>query len=152
MCSDSEERHKSGGLASTLEGDARCSSADATTVAGSSNAVRAAHSEVCHSVHRICTATPSHQTEEIRMPTRVRGRVVLTSRSVPLTRVRAPDSHEERLDRVRNEVRRDRRTATNFLLGLASRVGPSSGADDIPREIRRQQWSVFDVPLMWSAA
>ena len=54
-------------------------------------------------------------------------------------------------------MRRDRRTriqqtATNFLLGLASRVGPSSRADDIPREIQRQQWSVFNVPLMWLAA
>ena len=39
----------------------------------------------------------------------------------------------------------DGQTATNFLFGLASRVGPSSGADDIPREIRRQQWSVFNV-------
>ena len=147
VCSDSEGRHQSGGLAS---------SADATTVAASSTAVRAAHVDICQSVHRICIDTDS-STEEIRMPARVPGRLVLTSRSVPVTQVRAPDSHDERLDRVRNEVRRDRRTriqqtATNFLLGLASRVGPSSGADDIPREIRRQQWSVFNVPLMWSAA
>ena len=60
----------------------------------------------------------------------------MTSRSV---QVRAPDSHDERFDRVRNEVRRDRRTriqqtATKFLLGLASCVGPTSGADDIPRD------------------
>ena len=64
----SEGRHQSGGLASTLEGDVRCS-ADATTVA-SSNAVRAAHVEFCQSVHRICTDTES-STEEIRMPARV---------------------------------------------------------------------------------
>ena len=43
-----------GGLASTLEleGDVRCSSADATTVAASSNAVREAHVEF----YRICAA------------------------------------------------------------------------------------------------
>ena len=71
VCSDSEGRHQSGGLASTLDGDARCSSADATTEAASSNAVRAAHVEFCQSVHRICTDTES-SIEEIRMPTRVR--------------------------------------------------------------------------------
>ena len=95
VCSDSEGHHQRGGLASTLEGDVRCSSADATKVAASSNAVRAAHVEFCQSVHRICTDRES-STEEIRMPTRVPGRLVLTSGSLPVTQVRAPDSHDER--------------------------------------------------------
>ena len=69
VCSDSEGRHQRRGLASKLEGDARCSSSDATTVAASSNVVRAAHVEFCQSVHRICTDSES-STEEIGMPTR----------------------------------------------------------------------------------
>ena len=95
VCSDSEGHHQRGGLASTLEGDVRCSSADATTVAAYSNAVRAAHVEFCQSVHRICTDTES-STEEIRVPTRVPSRLVSTSGSLPVTQVRAPDSHDER--------------------------------------------------------
>ena len=77
-------RHQSGGLASTWEGDARYSSADATTVAAPSSAVRAAHVEFC---------------QIRRMLARVPGRLVLTSRSVPVTQVRAPDSHDERATR-----------------------------------------------------
>ena len=96
-------RSQSGGLASTLEGDVRCSSADATTAAAS-NAVRAAHVEFCQSVHRICTDTDSSMK---------RSECLHASRSVPVTQVRAPDSHDERLDRVRNEVPRDRRQESN---------------------------------------
>ena len=66
-----------------------------------------------------------------------------------------PDSHE-RLERVRQRIRVDQRarqcqSGANVILNLASRVGPLGIDDDIPRQIRRQQWSIFNVPLMWSA-
>ena len=133
-------------VASTLEGDARCSSPDATTVAASSNAVSPSD------LHRHRVVNRRDRNAHTRL--RSTRTDFTKSSSDPSSR---PDSHDERLDRVRNDVRRDRRTrmqqtATNFLLGLARRAGPSSGVDDIPREIRRQQWSVFNVPLMWSAA
>ena len=165
VCSDSEGHHQRGGLASTLEG-----SADATTVAASSNAVREAHVEFCESVHRICTDTES-SIEEIRMPTRVPGRLVLTSGSLPVTQVRAPDnhdegsvpveqenaadSHEERFARVRQTIQHERRqiaAVEQFIRTVVERVGPINPEMDIPRRLRRQQWSALNVPLMWSAA
>ena len=68
-----------------------------------------------------------------------------------------PDSHDQRLERVRQSIRVDQRarqcqSGANFIRNLASRVGPLGIDDDIPRQIRRQQWSVLNVPLMWSAA
>ena len=170
VCPNSEGHHQRGGLASTLEGDVRCSSVDATTVAASSNAVREAHVEFCESVHRICTDTES-STEEIRMPTRVPGRLVLTSGSLPVTQVRAPDnhderfvpaeqenaadSHEERFARVRQTIQHEWRqiaAVEQFIRTVVERVGPINPEMDIPRRLRRLQWSALNVPLMWSAA
>ena len=42
--------------------------------------------------------------------------------------------------------------AAEFLQRLVERVGSFRIEDGVPREIRRQQWSVFNVPLMWAAA
>ena len=72
-----------------------------------------------------------------------------------------PDSHEERFRRVRQAMQQERRdegqtrtvdAASEFIRRLVERVGPVRLEDGVPREIRRQQWSVFNVPLMWAAA
>ena len=73
-----------------------------------------------------------------------------------------PDSHEERLARVRQLVRQPRqrmapglrevRAATQVFRHLAERVGPVDPQGEIPRAIRRQHWSAVYVPLMWAAA
>ena len=72
-----------------------------------------------------------------------------------------PDSHEERFQRVRQAMLGERRVeaqtravhaATEFLRRLVERVGSFRIEDGVPREIRRQQWSVFNVPLMWAAS
>ena len=68
-----------------------------------------------------------------------------------------PDSHDQRLERVRHRIRLDRRTrqgqsGEDFIRDLVTRVGPLGDDGNIPRVIRRQQWSIFNVPLMWSAA
>ena len=70
------------------------------------------------------------------------------------------DSHEERLQRVREAMRhhahdesREVRRARDMVRSLADRVGradPNAGV--IPREIRRQQWSFLNIPLMWAAS
>ena len=38
------------------------------------------------------------------------------------------------------------------LCSLVDRVGHVYDSQDVPRAIRRQQWSAFDVPLIWSAS
>ena len=63
-----------------------------------------------------------------------------------------PDSHEERLARVRQLVRtprlrmapglREVRAATQVFRHLAERVGPVDPQGEVPRAIRRQHWSV----------
>ena len=68
---------------------------------------------------------------------------------VPVTQVRA-DSHDERLDRVRNEVRHSTDKNPTDSKPIFSWFGNTRwsefrGADDIPREMRWQQWSVFNV-------
>ena len=68
-----------------------------------------------------------------------------------------PDSHVERFRRVRQAMQQERRAqartvdaASEFIRRLVERVGPIE--DGVPREIRGQQWSVFNVPMMWTAA
>ena len=73
-----------------------------------------------------------------------------------------PDSHEDRLGRVRHVVQEERRAniqqrqvlvAEEFIRSVISRVGPvRRSQDQIPRSLRRQQWSALNVPLMWAAA
>ena len=73
-----------------------------------------------------------------------------------------PDSHEERLARVRQLVRQPRqrmppglrevRAATQVFRHFAERVGPVDPQGEVPRAIRRQHWSAVYVPLMWAAA
>ena len=65
------------------------------------------------SVHRICTDTES-STDDFIAPTRVLGRFVFdVNKSAPVTHVRAVDSHDERLERVRHQVRRDEGPESN---------------------------------------
>ena len=68
------------------------------------------------------------------------------------------DSHEERFLRVGEAMQPERRdeaetrsvdAASEFILRLVERVGLFQIEDVVRREIRRQQWSVFNVPLMW---
>ena len=68
-----------------------------------------------------------------------------------------PDSHDERVALVRQTMRQERRkrqfqVAEQFILSVVDRVGPIPTEGGIPRMLRRQQWSVLNVPLMWSAA
>ena len=73
-----------------------------------------------------------------------------------------PDSHEDRLARVRHVAHEERRAniqqrqvlvAEEFICSVMSRVGPVKRShDEIPRSLRRQQWSALNVPLMWAAA
>ena len=42
--------------------------------------------------------------------------------------------------------------AVRFVDALVERIGPIRLEEGVPREIRRQQWSVLNVPSMWSAA
>ena len=48
-----------------------------------------------------------------------------------------PDSHEDRLARVRHVVQEE----ASF-----------GWQDEIPSSLRRQQWSALNVPLMWAAS
>ena len=78
------------------------------------------------------------------------------------TNQESPDSHEDRLGRVRHVVQEERRAniqqgqvlvAEEFIRSVISRVGPMRRSQDqIPRSFRRQQWSALNVPLMWAAA
>ena len=62
-----------------------------------------------------------------------------------------------RLMRVREALQRDGqppevRRAIEVVRSLAARIGQVDPEGGVPRVIRRQQWSVFNVPLMWAAA
>ena len=90
---------------------------------------------------------------EVGRPHHTRRLVLVSRRDVdPL------DSHVQRFRRVRHAVQRERgiqrrqvEAAAESIRRLAHRVGPLNG-DEIPREIRRHQWSALDVPLLWAAA
>ena len=67
------------------------------------------------------------------------------------------DSHDQILARVRRVMQRERRdravqVASDFLSSVVERVGPVDLVGEVPREVRRLRWSVFNVPLMWAAA
>ena len=53
--------------------------------------------------------------------------------------------HREARDRVVH-------AATEFLILVVDRVGHVDPGGEISREVRRLQWSAFNVPLMWAAA
>ena len=78
-----------------------------------------------------------------------------------MTQVDVPDSHDQRLEQVRRPIREQNRerqesrsvqVASGLIRSLVERIGFVEEGGDIPRTLRRQQWSVFNVPLMWSAA
>ena len=70
------------------------------------------------------------------------------------------DSHDERLRRVRRMLQQDSETrstrevrvAVNAVRSLVERIGHWEVSEGVPRELRRQQWSMFNVPIMWAAA
>ena len=55
--------------------------------------------------------------------------------------------------RVMQRERRDRavQAASDFLSSVVERVGPVDLGGEVPREVHRLRWSVFNVPLMWAA-
>ena len=70
-----------------------------------------------------------------------------------------PDSHDQRAARVRHAMQQERRLdahqrqvrdAEDFIHSVVSRVGPLNSEDEIPRVLRRQQWSALNGPLMWA--
>ena len=69
------------------------------------------------------------------------------------------DSHEQRFRRVRAAMQEERQHATHrqaqvaaeSIRLLAERIGPWQEGE-IPRAIRRHQWSALFVPLIWSAS
>ena len=90
---------------------------------------------------------------------RRRLRVVWNENAPQTTGDGIPDSHDARLRRVREGVQRERllerhravHVAAESIRLLATRVDPTS-VGEIPREIRRHQWSALNVPLLWAAA
>ena len=70
-----------------------------------------------------------------------------------------PSGSNARFMRVRRAMQQERcverhhtvHVAAESIRLLASRVGPHD-SEDIPREIRRHQWSALNVLLLWSAA
>ena len=92
-----------------------------------------------------------------RVPTRPRRRLRLKwnsddAQQVPVTQIDTPDSCDHRLARVRHAVQQERvvshvrhdvRGAAQVVRSLADRVGRVCEGQDIPRAIRRQQWSAF---------
>ena len=72
-----------------------------------------------------------------------------------------PDSREDRLARVSMSCKKRRANiqqrqllvAEEFIRSVVSHVGPLRRSQgEIPRSLRRQQWSALNVPLMWAAA
>ena len=59
------------------------------------------------------------------------------------------DSHEQRFRRVRAAMQEERQHATHRQAQVA--IGPWQEGE-IPRAIRRHQWSALFVPLIWSAS
>ena len=56
-------------------------------------------------------------------------------------------------ERRANIQQRQVLVAEEFIRSVISRVGPvRRSQDQIPRSLRRQQWSVLNVTLMWAAA
>ena len=73
-----------------------------------------------------------------------------------LDEVATLDSHSARLHRVRERLQgpQDRRvrSAIDVITSIAARVGFLHDDQEIPRTIQRQQWSAFNIPLLWAAA
>ena len=109
------------------------------------------HEEFAASCSDSCSDTDSVAS----MPRR--RRLVLVSRDLDV-----PDSHEERVARVRHRMQNEHRTCAQqrlvrdfeeFFTSVVRRVVPTDAdAGEIPRALRRQRWSVLNVPLMWAAA
>ena len=104
------------------------------------------------------SATSCSETESV-VGRPVRRRLTLLSRAVE---EQVPDSHEQRVARVRrtmqnehraNAQQRFAREVEEFFANVVRRVGPiEAEVVEIPRALRRQRWSVLNVPLMWAAA
>ena len=89
------------------------------------------------------------------------------------TAIDTPDTHDDRLRRVRQALRQDApqgipcevvqggtpqmlhrqaRAAQILIQELSRRVGSVPGGTSIPRIVWEQRWSPLNVPLMWAAA
>ena len=148
------------------EEEMRASIGEATTVAVSTNAVRAETAGLSLAAHRISTESSTKEVHTFPTVPRSSARLVLTSHNIPVTQMATEvesDSHEERVARVRQLMRRpihqrelpgmrEVRAAMRLFRNLGERVGPVDFDGEIPRAIRRQQWSAVYVPLMWAAA
>ena len=101
--------------------------------------------------------TECSDTESCELIERPSRRLRLTWNASAPDVVPPTDSHDQRLARVRRVMQRERRdravqAASEFLSSVVERVGPVDVVGEVPREVRRLHWSVFNVPLMWAAA
>ena len=65
------------------------------------------------------------------------------------------DSHDQRFVLVSQQMQRERRevhAASQFIRTVAARVGFVDEGGTVPRQLRHQQSSAFNLPLMWAAA
>ena len=101
--------------------------------------------------------TECSDTASCELAERPSRRLRLTWNASAPNEVPPTDSHHQRLTRVRRLMQRERRdraiqAASDFLSSVVERVGPVDVSGEVPREVRRLRWSVFNVPLMWAAA
>ena len=87
---------------------------------------------------------------EVDQPSR---RLRSARRQVQVDSCPGPDSHDQRMARVRRAMQREARdrvahTASDFLILATERVGRVDSGGENTREVRRLQWSAFKVPLM----
>ena len=69
-----------------------------------------------------------------------------------VSRVDLDDSHDQRLRRARQRVKRsDVAAVVEVFRALSGRAGPVRANQEVPRQILRQSWSAFNVPLMWAS-
>ena len=101
------------------------------------------------------TEASSTESQELGRPSR---RLRLVWNPATQDEEAAPmDSHDQRLERVRRVVQRERNdrrvlAASEFVITAAERIGFVDPGGEIPRQVRQLRWSVFNVPLMWAAA
>ena len=65
------------------------------------------------------------------------------------------DSHDQKFVLVSRQMQRERRevhAVSQFIRTVAARVGFVDEGGTVPRQLRHQQWSAFNVLLMWAAA
>ena len=66
--------------------------------------------------------------------------------------VQKPPIRHSQLHKATPHVSREVHRAAQVVRNLADRVGHVNDSEDVPRALRRQQWSAVNVPLMWSGS